>query len=134
MVSWWPRSPASNVPGTRRDQQRRSGDHPRQARGSTGVRALQNPGRVGRLRPSIGTCSAFIGTDLNLPACGMTSANIPRYESLDVNRVFEALDAATLRERMPYCFISSTSLKDPQGGHAPEGRPRPSRNRYLREV
>ena len=78
--------------------------------------------RVGRLRPSTGACCAFIGTDLDLPACGMTGANIQHYESLDVNRVFEALDAATLRERMPYCFISSASLKDPQGGHAPEGR------------
>jgi all-trans-retinol 13,14-reductase len=78
--------------------------------------------RVGRLRPSMGACCAFIGTDLDLPAHSMTSANIQHYENLDVNRVFEALNAATLQERMPFCFISSASLKDPQGGHAPEGR------------
>ena len=78
--------------------------------------------RVRRLRPSMGACCAFIGTDLDLPSHGMTNANIHQYEDLDVNRVYEALTAATLRERMPYCFITSASLKDPQGRHAPEGR------------
>jgi len=78
--------------------------------------------RAARLRPSLSAYHAFVGTDLDLPALGMSSANIHRYESLDVNAVYERLDVSTLTERMPYCFVTSPSTKDPQGGHAPAGK------------
>jgi phytoene dehydrogenase-like protein len=83
------------------------------------------------LRPSMAAFYVFAGTDLDLPAVGMTDANIQQYESYDLNQIYASLDAATLQERAPYCFITSPSVKDPrgndarvddpQGGHAPEG-------------
>ena len=77
--------------------------------------------KVRRLRPSMGACYAFMGTDLDLPSLGVTRANIHHYDGLDVNKVYEALHVLTLQERVPYCFITSASVKDPQGGHAPKG-------------
>jgi len=77
--------------------------------------------KVRRLRSSIGACYAFVGTDLDLPAVGMTDANIEQYESYDVNGIYASLNVPTLQERVPCCFITSPSVKDPQGGHAPEG-------------
>ena len=75
-----------------------------------------------RLRPSTGAVYACVGTDLDLDALGMTDANIQQYESYDLNQIYDSMTAATLQERVPYCFITSPSLKDPQGGHAPQGR------------
>jgi all-trans-retinol 13,14-reductase len=77
--------------------------------------------RVGRLRPSLGAVYACLGTDLDLPAAGMTDANIHQYESYDINQIYASLTAETLQERAPCCFITSPSVKDPEGGHAPEG-------------
>jgi phytoene dehydrogenase-like protein len=64
---------------------------------------------------------ACVGTDLDLPSLGMTDANIQQYESYDLNQIYASMTVETLQERVPYCFITSPSLKDPQGGHAPEG-------------
>jgi phytoene dehydrogenase-like protein len=75
-----------------------------------------------RLRPSTGAVYAFVGTDLDLSAAGMTDANIQQYESYNLNGIYASLNATALQERVPYCFITSPSLKDPQGGHAPAGR------------
>jgi all-trans-retinol 13,14-reductase len=75
-----------------------------------------------RLRPSVGAFYAFVGTDLDLPSLGVTDASIHHYESFDVNEIYEALGALTPQERVPYCFVTSPSVKDPQGGHAPQDR------------
>jgi len=77
--------------------------------------------KVQRLRPSIGAFYAFIGTDLDLPALGISSASIHHYERFDMNKTFEALATPTPQERLPGYFITSPSVKDPDGGHAPEG-------------
>jgi all-trans-retinol 13,14-reductase len=78
--------------------------------------------KAARLRPSMGAYCAFVGTDLDLPALGITSGNIHHFDSLDVNEVYHALNTTTLLERTPFCFITSPSVKDPQGAHAPAGR------------
>ena len=65
---------------------------------------------------------ACVGTDLDLPSAGMGDANIHRYEGYNLNHIYADLNVATLQERVPYCFITSPSVKDPQGKHAPEGR------------
>jgi phytoene dehydrogenase-like protein len=75
--------------------------------------------KVQLLRPSIGAFYAFIGTDLDLPALGISSANIHHYEQLDMNRIYEALGTSTLQEKILGYFITSPSVKDPDGGHAP---------------
>ena len=78
--------------------------------------------KVQLLRPSEGAFYAFIGTDLDLPSLGITDANIHHHEDFDVNRLYEIMTAPTLQETVPNYFITSPSVKDPQGGHAPPGR------------
>jgi all-trans-retinol 13,14-reductase len=78
--------------------------------------------KVRLLRPSMGAFYAFIGTDLDLPALGITSANIHHYEQFDMNRIYEAAGTSAFQERIQGYFITSPSVKDPDGGHAPKGR------------
>ena len=75
--------------------------------------------KVRLLRPSVGAFYAFIGTDLDLPALGINSASIHHYEQFDMNNIHETLGASTLQENLPGYFITSPSVKDPEGGHAP---------------
>jgi len=75
--------------------------------------------KVKLLRPSIGAFYAFIGTDLDLPSAGITDANIYHYSDFDVNKIYDAVNAPMLPESEPSYFITSPSVKDPQGGHAP---------------
>ncbi|MFO7739098.1 MAG: phytoene desaturase family protein [Thermodesulfobacteriota bacterium] len=78
--------------------------------------------KVERLRPSLGGFYAFIGTDLDLPSLGITDGTILHYEAFDVNRIYEIMTASRFQETVPFCFITSPSVKDPQGEHAPQGR------------
>jgi phytoene dehydrogenase-like protein len=78
--------------------------------------------KVKRLRPSIGAFYAFVGTDLDLPSLGITDANIHHHEDFDVNRLYQVMNAPSPPETVPFYYITSPSVKDPQGGHAPPGR------------
>jgi len=78
--------------------------------------------KVRRLMPSVGAFYAFIGTDLDLPSLGITDANIHYYEDYDLNRVYSAFHASTLPETVSGYLITSPSVKDPDGGHAPPGQ------------
>ena len=78
--------------------------------------------KVQHLRPSLGGFYAFIGTDLDLPSLGITDGNIHHHEGFDVNRLYEIMTAPTLQEAVPFYFLTSPSVKDPHGGHAPLGR------------
>lgn len=82
-------------------------------------RALKK--KVARLQPSSGAFYAFIGTPMDLSGCGLTDANILHFGHTDVNRCFEALNTREPSEAFPLYFITSPSLKDPHGHHAPEG-------------
>jgi len=73
------------------------------------------------LRPSEGSFYAFIGTDLDLPSIGITDTNITYYDSYDINKIFENQLAPNPPEAFPNFFITSPSVKDPDGRHAPEG-------------
>ena len=73
------------------------------------------------MRPSGGAFYAFIGTDLDLPAVGITDANIIHYNDYDINKLFQRWSVSTVPEVFPVFFITSPSVKDPEGGHAPEG-------------
>ncbi|NIS63026.1 MAG: NAD(P)-binding protein [Proteobacteria bacterium] len=77
--------------------------------------------KVERLRPSEGSFYAFIGTDLDLPSLGISDANIVHYDDYDINKMYEDLFAPTVPEEIPIFFITSPSVKDAHGGHAPEG-------------
>ncbi|UCG63526.1 MAG: NAD(P)/FAD-dependent oxidoreductase [Deltaproteobacteria bacterium] len=76
--------------------------------------------KVKRLRPSVGAFWAFIGTDLDLPSLGITDANIHHYDDFDLNKIYDTLNASTLPEGVPGYFLTSPSMKDPNGGHAPQ--------------
>ena len=78
--------------------------------------------KVRLLRPSIGAFYAFIGTDLDLHPLGITSANIHHYEQFDMNRIYEVIRTSTLPEKILHYLITSPSVKDPDGGHAPRNR------------
>ena len=78
--------------------------------------------RATSLRPSLGAFYAFIGTDLNLPSLGITGSNIWYYDNIDINKIYETGDAASMKEDVRAFFITSPSVKDPDGGHAPQGR------------
>jgi phytoene dehydrogenase-like protein len=74
------------------------------------------------LRPSVGAFYAFIGTDLNLPSCGITDANIHHYHDINFNRIYETGDAPSMKEDLPGFLMTSPSVKDPEGEHAPQGK------------
>jgi phytoene dehydrogenase-like protein len=74
------------------------------------------------MRPSMCSFHAFVGTDLDLSESGLRGANVHRYEEWDVNDVYERRDVSTLQERIPFCFMTSPSAKDPKGGHAPQAK------------
>ncbi|MEJ2731015.1 MAG: NAD(P)/FAD-dependent oxidoreductase [Deltaproteobacteria bacterium] len=78
--------------------------------------------RVSHLRPSLGAFYAFIGTDLDLPSLGITAANIYHYGDIDINKAYDTADASLIQENVRDLFITSPSVKDPEGGHAPQGR------------
>jgi len=75
--------------------------------------------KVSKLRPSVGAFYAFVGTDLDLPSLGITDAGIHHYDDFDLNKVYETLISSQPPEPLPGFFLTSPSVKDPQGGHAP---------------
>jgi len=77
--------------------------------------------KVMQMRPSGGAFYAFIGTDLDLPSMGITDANIIYYNDYDINKLYMQRPVSTVPEVFPVFFITSPSVKDPGGGHAPEG-------------
>jgi all-trans-retinol 13,14-reductase len=78
--------------------------------------------KVQHLHASVGGFCAFIGTDLDLPSLGITNANIHYHEDFEVNRLYETMTATRVQEAVPFYFLTSPSVKDPQGGHAAPGR------------
>ncbi len=75
--------------------------------------------KVKQLRPSVGGFYAFIGTDLDLPSLGITDASIHHSEDFDLNKIYDTLYASPLPETVPWFLLTSPSMKDPNGGHAP---------------
>jgi len=77
--------------------------------------------KASRLKPSDGAFYAFIGTGLDLRALGISDANLIHVNGYDVNAIINRLTAPQIPDRIPYFFLTSPSVKDPQGGHAPNG-------------
>jgi all-trans-retinol 13,14-reductase len=76
--------------------------------------------KVKKLRPSVGAFYAFIGTDLDLPSVGITDVSIHHSDDFDLNKIYDTLNTSTVFESVPGYFITSPSVKDPNGGHAPQ--------------
>ena len=79
--------------------------------------------KVNGLRPSGGSFIAFLGTDLDLPSLGITDAAIHHFDKFDINSIYEEWFSPIPSEDKDcsYFFMTSSSLKDPGGGHAPKG-------------
>ena len=77
--------------------------------------------KAGGLKPSEGAFYAFIGTSLDLKSCGISDANLIHIDGYDFNAIINRLTAPQIPDRFPYFFVSSPSVKDPHGGHAPSG-------------
>ena len=79
--------------------------------------------KVTGLRPSGGSFYAFVGTAIDLPALGITDATIHHFDKYDINKIYEGWSSATppADKDCSNFFMTSTSLKDPGGCHAPIG-------------
>jgi all-trans-retinol 13,14-reductase len=56
------------------------------------------------------------------PSSRITDANIHHYEGFDVNRTYDLMASSNLPETVQSYFMTSPSVKDPQGEHAPQGK------------
>jgi phytoene dehydrogenase-like protein len=70
---------------------------------------------------SLGSFCAFVGTDLDAAAAGLDDANVWHYSSWDIDAQYAPAFRGELPENAPF-FLTVPTLKDPTGGHAPEGR------------
>lgn len=91
---------------------------------------LVNPGLVPRsvaekashLRPSASIFGLFVGTDLDLPALGMTTGNLVHYGRYDINEIFRETMASESPKVSNLIFVNSPTIRDPEGGLAPSGQ------------
>ena len=74
-----------------------------------------------RLKPSEGSFYAFIGTGLDVKQLGISDANLVHINGYNLNAIFNRLTAPQIPDQFPYFFLTSPSVKDPLGGHAPDG-------------
>lgn len=74
-----------------------------------------------QLRPSASLFGVCIGTDLDLPALGMTNGNLVPYRRYDVNKIFDATMASESPELASCFLVNSPSVRNPEGGLAPAG-------------
>lgn len=81
---------------------------------------LQN--KILRLQPSSGAFYAFVGTDLDLSSLGISDTSLIHYVDYDINKIYDMLHAPNPPEVFPTFFLSSPTLKDSEGRHAPEAR------------
>lgn len=70
---------------------------------------------------SLGSLCAFIGTDIPLQEHGIDDANIWSYPSYDIDSLYQPALDGELGSELPF-FLTSPTLKDPGGNHAPEGK------------
>ncbi len=76
--------------------------------------------KVNKMRPSIGTVCVFLGVDMDLRETRVTDANIWHYPTDDLDELFRDVTAGDLSDD-PFFFLTSPTLKDPDGGKAPAG-------------
>jgi len=78
--------------------------------------------KVKNTKYSIGAFYSFVGTDIDLKACGLSDANLNHHATIDFDSEYEqnlSIDAPSI----PSSFGAiSTTLKNPDGKHAPSGK------------
>ncbi len=86
-----------------------------------GCRASRRTRRkVRELRPSLSCFSVFLATDLDLPGCGMTDANLWHYGDRDIDAIYQRIEAGT-SDGTEFFLITSPTLKDPDSGRSHAG-------------
>lgn len=86
-----------------------------------GCRASRRTRRkVPGLRPSLSCFSVFLATDLDIPACGISDANLWHYGSHDIDAIYERVASGTANEG-EFFLITSPTLKDPDSGRSHPG-------------
>jgi len=78
--------------------------------------------KAARLRPSASVFGLLVGTGLDLPSLGMTNGNLVHYGAYDVNVIFRETMASESPKVSDCIFVNSPSMRDPEGGLAPEGQ------------
>jgi len=73
-------------------------------------------GRAKNSIPSLSAFYAYIGTDLDLPSLGINSATIQHNDSA------ATMESPVTDLTFQHFLLSSTTLKDPERGHAPPGQ------------
>jgi len=74
------------------------------------------------MKYSAGVLYAFAGTDIDLKACGLTDANLSHHETMNPDAEYEEAMKGESADVPRSFFCTSTTLKDPQGKHAPDGK------------
>jgi phytoene dehydrogenase-like protein len=75
-----------------------------------------------RLQPSGSIFCTLIGTDLDLPSLGITTANIVHYGSWDLTPLYEGWLGSTIPKIEQGFFLNSPSVRDSEGRFAPDGQ------------
>jgi phytoene dehydrogenase-like protein len=76
--------------------------------------------KVARTVPSLAPCALFVGLRRDLREYGLGRYNLWSYPTIDIESLYAPLFAGELPPRLPL-FLSSASIKDPEGGLAPSG-------------
>lgn len=78
--------------------------------------------QAARLQPSGSMFTVFIGTDLDLHACGFTTGNICEYRDWDLTSYYDGWLGRSAPSAERAIFINSPSVRDARGGFAPDGQ------------
>jgi len=70
---------------------------------------------------SLASIGIYMATDLDLARHGFTDANIWHYEDVDIDAIYEPLDQGEIGDKRAF-FMTVPTIKDPDGGHAPDGQ------------
>jgi phytoene dehydrogenase-like protein len=77
--------------------------------------------KASRLQPSGSIVTVFVGTDLDLVTRGFTTGNICQFDDWDVVPYYEGWLGRSDPSTERALFINSPSVRDVQGGFAPDG-------------
>jgi all-trans-retinol 13,14-reductase len=77
--------------------------------------------KASRLRPSGSIVTVFVGTDLDLAELGFTTGNICQFAEWNITPYYDGWLGRSSPSTDRALFINSPSVRDAQGGFAPEG-------------
>ncbi|UCG12506.1 MAG: NAD(P)/FAD-dependent oxidoreductase, partial [Deltaproteobacteria bacterium] len=73
------------------------------------------------LQPSGSIISVFVGTDLDLVKMGFPTGNISQFADWDLGSYYDGWLGKSEPSAERAFFVNSPSVRDPEGGHAPQG-------------